>query len=93
MADQRIDFFAPYTYGKLALQKMKPTDPDFRLFYAGWLGKGNEREVMRVTGAKFREAKNGPNKGQLSIMVPDTKRSVLLTAQEMADFEAATKPA
>lgn len=87
--DMRIDIFAEYPYGKLALQKIGSTDPNFRLFCAGWLGKGDKREVMRVTGAVFREPTSGPNKGKLSIKVRGTEQSVLVTSGEMDEFEAA----
>lgn len=83
--DMTHDIFADLPFGKLALQKMKPTDPDFRLYKAGWLGKGYplRREVMEVTGAVFRRPLRGPNRGQLSIMVPGTSRTVFVTALEM----------
>lgn len=81
------DVFADMTFGKLALQKLAPVDPNFRLYKAGWLGDPPARDVMEVTGAVFREALRGPNKGQLSIVVPDTSRTVYVTAQEMAAFE------
>lgn len=29
------DLFANYTFGKVALKKIKPTDPNFRLYCAG----------------------------------------------------------
>lgn len=87
--DMRNDLFAEYSYGKVALQKIGATDPSFKLFFAGWLGDGKKREVMRVKGAIFREAKSGPNKGQLCIKVPDTERSALVTSHEMGEYEAA----
>ena len=90
--DMRNDLFAEYSYGKVALQKIGVADPNFKLYFAGWLGNGNERQVMRVNGAIFREAKSGPNKGQLCIKVPGTERSTLVTAREMDEYEVA-KPA
>lgn len=89
--DLREDIFADQSYGKLALQKFAPVDPNFRLYIAGWMGKANERRVMKVTGAVFREAQRGPRKGQLSIMVPGTTRSVYVTSAEMAALEAEAK--
>jgi hypothetical protein len=82
-----IDLFADTNYGKLALQKIAPTNPDFRLYYAGWMGKDNDRQVMKVTGAVFRLAKSGKLKGQLSIMVPDTSRTAYVTPDEMTALE------
>jgi hypothetical protein len=89
--DMKTDPFADMTFGKLALKKLAPTDSNFRLYKAGWLGDGRQREVMSVTGAMFRESTRGPAKGQLTIMVPKTSRSVHVTAQEMAEFEASEK--
>lgn len=92
--DMREDLFAAQSYGKIALQKIKPSSPNFRLYSAGWLetGGGPETwEVMKVTGAEFRQAKSGPNKGKLSVMVPNTKRTVHVHATEMRAFEASEK--
>lgn len=86
--DMTKDIFADQSYGKVALQKVAPTEPNFRLYKAGWLGKVNSREVMEVTGAVFRQATRGPNKGKLSIMVPGTTRTVHVTAAEMIAAEA-----
>lgn len=91
MACMKTDIFADLTYGKIALKKIAPTDANFRLYKAGWLGDYRQREIMEVTGAVFREALRGPNKGQLSIMVPNSQRSVHVTAREMDEFDAAEK--
>lgn len=82
-----VDVFAETTYGKLALKKLAPVGPNFRLYCAGWLGDGMQRDVMDVTGAEFREAKRGPRKGQLCILVPSTQRTAYVTASEMAAAE------
>ena len=89
--DMKTGPFADMTFGKLALKKLAPADLNFRLYRAGWLGDGRQREAMSVTGAVFREWTRGPTKGQLTIMVPKTSRSVHVTAQEMNKFEAAEK--
>lgn len=81
------DVFADTTYGKLALEKLAPVGPNFRLYCAGWLGDGTQRDVMDVTGAEFREAKRGPRKGQLCILIPGTKRTAYVTASEMTAAE------
>lgn len=81
------DLFADTTFGKLALEKLAPVAQNFRLYYAGWMGKGNERNCMDVTGAEFRHAKRGPRRGELCIMVPGTQRTAYVTAAEMAAFE------
>ncbi|MDO8417711.1 MAG: hypothetical protein Q7S87_16045 [Agitococcus sp.] len=91
--DMRNDMFADQPFGKIALKHLASPDANFRLYKAGWLGTGRQREIMSVTGASFREALSGRNKGQLSIMIPHTSRSVHVTAQEMAEFEAKEQPA
>lgn len=87
--DQRIDVFAEYSFGQIALKKIGSPDPNFRLFLAGWMGKPNDHKVMKIMGAIFREPSRGPNKGQLSIMVPKTQKTAYVTSEEMAAFEAA----
>ena len=81
------DLFKETTFGQLALAKIKPASPNFRLYSAGWLGDGNQRDVMDVTGAEFREAKRGPRKGDLCIQVPGTVRTAYVTAEEMQALE------
>ena len=89
----RTDILAEQTFGKIALRKMAPTDPNFRLFKAGWLGDGKKYEVMSVTGAVFRESLSGKNKGKLTKMIAHTSRNVHVTAQEIRDFEIAESSA
>ena len=70
--DMSIDIFAETTFGKIAIDKIAHTDPDFRLYSAGWIGDINTSEVMEVKGAVFRRVSTGKNKGSLSIRVPYT---------------------
>lgn len=86
--DMKQDLFADTTYGKIALMKIAATNPNFRLFSAGWMGDGRSREVMSVTGASFRESTRGKTKGQLTIKIPHTSQTVFVTAKEMIEFEA-----
>lgn len=83
------DFFAGYTFGKIALQKIAPADPNFRLYLFGLMNEGSEKEVMKVSGAVFRVPVRGPNKGMLSIMVPKTSRTVYVSAAEVEIFDRA----
>lgn len=86
--DMQKDLMAEHGYGKAALQKLSPTPENFRLYLAEWLGdKPSEWTVMKVTGAEFRVAKSGPNKGKLSIMVDGSKRTVFVTKAEMLAFD------
>jgi len=85
--DMQIDVFAQHTFGKIALQKLSPVPDDFRLFCAGWVGDHKKNDTMEITGAVFRVAKSGKNKGKLSIMLPDTKKTVYVTSKEIREFE------
>lgn len=87
----RYDLFAEFSFGKIALKKIEPESPDFRLYMFGFTGRGNQHEEMKVSGAVFREPLRGPNKGTLSIMVPKTSRTVYVTATEIAAFENASE--
>lgn len=83
-SDMTNDIFADTTYGMIALEKLGMVPDNFRLFEAEWLGGGYERKVMRVTGAEFRIAKSGPNKGKLAVIIPKTKQTAYVTAEEMS---------
>lgn len=84
------DVFAYFPFGKAALEKMGAVTENFRLFEAGWVGDNpkNNSDTMKVTGAEFRIAKAGKNKGKLSIKVPDTTRTVYVNRNEMAKYDA-----
>jgi hypothetical protein len=83
----RVDLFAEFTFGKIALQKIAPVSSDFRLNLFGFVGDKSSPEMIKVSGAIFREPLRGPNKGMLSIRVPNTSRTVYVTAAEIAAFE------
>jgi len=87
--DMQKDRFAEYTFGKLALLKFAPTDPNFRLFEAEWMD--GRTEVMKVTGAVFRKALSGANKGRLTLIVQGTARCTYITAKEMREYDEAKK--
>jgi len=81
--------FEQYPYGQVALKKMGAVPDNFRLYEAGWFeDKPEDFDTMKITGAKFRVAKSGPKKGKLSIMVPDTKRTVYVTKSEIQACDA-----
>lgn len=84
-SDMDKDVFADEPYGKVALKKLAPVPANFRLFSAGWLGEKREDwDTMKVTGAEFRAAKSGENKGKLAVVVKGTQRSAYVTRSEMA---------
>jgi hypothetical protein len=82
--DIEHDIFADTDYGKLALKELADPHPDFRLYFAGWLRNGLDRNVMEVRGAVFRRALRGANTGKLCILVKGTGRAVYLTAAQLA---------
>ncbi|MDH1848014.1 MAG: hypothetical protein E7L31_18295 [Aeromonas sp.] len=84
MTDMTRDTFAALPFGKAALQKLAPLPENFRLYEAENLGQGNG---MKVTGAEFRAAKRGSNKGKLSIMVSGSKRVAYLSLDEIRKHE------
>lgn len=72
-----LDFFMDQWYAPLALAKIKPASPNFRIYEVGWLetgGPSDTWDTLEVIGAEFREVKSGPRKGRLAIMVPGTRR-------------------
>lgn len=82
-----MDLFMNEPQTIVALRKIKLKSPNFRVYCCGWLETGGPPEtweVMEVTGAEFREAKSGPRKGELCIMVPGTKRTAFVTVAEIA---------
>ena len=86
--DMQEDIMATISYGKATLHKLAPTPENFRLYEAEWLGdKPSEWTVMKVTGAEFREAKTGPNKGKLTVRVKGSKRTAYVTSEEMKAFD------
>lgn len=88
MSDLRDFFFKDTPFVNIALKKLSPVADNFRFFRSKWLGdKPEEWEVMEVTGAEFREAKSGRNKGKLSIMVSGTTRTAYVTVKEMEELE------
>lgn len=89
MIDMSNDVFAAFPFGKAALAKMGSVTKNFRLYEAGWVGDNPKKsDTMKVTGAEFRVAKAGKNKGNLSIKVPGTTRTVYVSKDEMVRYKA-----
>ena len=87
MTDMTDKLFELQPFGQAALKKIGDVPENFRLYDASWMGNDQRRhDIMRVTGAEFRPAKRGPEKGLLSVMVPNTKRTVYVSAAEMREF-------
>lgn len=85
MADMSIDIFKDTSYGIIALERLKPVSENFRLYEVETCDN-----AVKITGADFRIAKKGPNKGKLSILLSDTKRTVYVTREEI--LEQQNKP-
>ena len=83
MNDVGVGIFGQQSFGKAAMVKIGDVSENFRLFEAGWVGHPRKSDTMKVTGAEFRIAKAGKNKGKLSIKVPDTTRTVYVNRAEM----------
>ena len=84
MGDMVERVFEKQPFGEIAMQKIGAVDCNFRLFSASWMGANpRESSLMRVTGATFRHAKRGPNKGVLSIKVPNTTKTTYVTKDEI----------
>ncbi len=81
MADMKVDIFADTSYGKIALRKLGDLPGNFRLYAAQVVG-ANE-DTIKVTGAEFREAKSGQNKGKLSIRIKGTEKTTYVSSVEM----------
>ena len=86
VTDMTKKLFEETLYGAIAMEKIGDVSENFRIYVAGWIGNGDPAKstAMRVTGAEFRKAKKGPNKGLLSIKVPGTEKTVLVTRDELA---------
>lgn len=82
--DMDEDIFGDTDYGKLALKRIADPSPDFRLYFAGWLGSGLQRDVLEVRGAVFRRAQRGVNAGKLCVLVKGTTRTTYITADQLS---------
>lgn len=75
------------SYGRLALLKFNDSHPDFVVYEAEWLSDDTgQRAVLKVTGAVVRAAKSGPRKGERVVVMPNTKRHVYISRDELEAF-------
>lgn len=81
MSDMTIDIFAEHAFGKAALAKLAPLDPNFRLYSAAHV---DNKGTIRVTGAVFAPGKCGRYKGVLSVLVKGTEQTVYVTKSDVA---------
>ena len=88
-ADMTEKIFELHPYGKAALKKMGIVPENFRLYFAGWIGKYPDFHGMEVKGAEFRPALAGRNKGKLCIKIKDSDRTAYVSK---AEIEAEVEP-
>ena len=87
--DMTDKLFEQQAFGKAALMQIGEVPENFRLYASEWVAKNPTGWLMmKVTGAEFRHAKSGKNKGLLTIMVKSTKRTVYVTRDEMNTHKA-----
>lgn len=78
------DMMRDYPPSIAAANKIGALADGFAFYAFEWLGdRPEEWDVMKVTGAVFREAKTGPRKGEKCIKVPGTDRTVYVTRAEI----------
>ena len=83
-----MDFpFDEENYGKLARSRLKDVDENFRWYIVERIGEG-DGSALKLTGATFREAKSGPRKGKLCVIVKGTQRVAVVS---QADIDACRK--
>lgn len=95
-AQKNKDMMQEQPYAQIALKRMGAIPKNFLVYRAEWLGAEKDPKdwvEMKVTGAQFREAKRGPNKGELCIKVPHTDRVAYVTEAEIKIFEKNQKNA
>lgn len=77
--------FDSMPFGKAALEMLGPVPENFRLYEACLEPQPPKATThMRVTGAEFRTAKTGKNKGMLCVMVPGSQRTVRVPREAYA---------
>jgi len=83
-ADMNVDIFSQEPVGKAALKKLGDVPESFRLFAVEGVGNMPDNMIgAQVTGAEFRAAMSGPNKGKMTVEVKGTRRSVFVSTEEV----------
>lgn len=67
-----------------ASKKLGEVPEDFAWFEFEWVGEFKTTDTMKVTGAQFRVAKSGKNKGKRSIMIREGMREIYINSSEIA---------
>lgn len=94
------DAFGGSAIERAMINKIGKMPDNFRVFCAGWIGKTPaDWKTMSITGGLFEPISRGKNKGRMLKQVSGTKRTVVVTreeiqaAQAQLDTEGATKSA
>jgi len=89
MTDMQERIFEETAGGKAAMQKLGEVPDNFRLYAFEWMEeKPEDWDTLKFTGAEFREAKRGPNKGRLSIKLKGTERTVFVNKRDVQQLQA-----
>jgi len=93
-SNRQDDLMGSTSFGRAALKKLGPVSENFRIFSAEWVGKTPDGwKFMRVSGAEFRAETKGQDVGSLSVKVPLTTRTVVVTSEEIRAAELVHQPA
>lgn len=69
-------------YVKAAVKKLGDVPENFFIYKLAWMGFG-EAAFMQLTGAVFREAKKGKNKGEMCIAIKGSEKVTHMTHEEI----------
>ena len=73
-------------YVKAAVKKLGDVPENFFIYRLAWIGTG-KAAVMQLTGAVFREAKKGKNKGEMCIVIKGSEKVTHMTHEEIDKAE------
>jgi hypothetical protein len=91
--DMRDRVLEETSFGVIALRKLGEVAEKFRIYEAGRVPEPpKDWTHFVVTGAEFTDSLAGPQKGQLNIMIPGTKRTVNVTRAEVEDYKMTLMP-
>ena len=81
-----FQYMETYAPSRAATKKAGKLPKNFAWYDFGLVGglPGQVGRGMRIIGCQFREAKSGPNKGELVVQVKGTSKTVVLTRDEIA---------
>lgn len=84
-----FEMMEDYVPSLAATKKYGKIPENFAWYEFGWVGDFKTTDTMKVTGAQFRVAKTGKNKGEPSIVLKETKIEVYINNKDMKAAEKA----